>query len=472
MINWIKKTKYYILIFLVAEILVIAYFYNNLKEKEENYLQTKTEELKIAYSAIVNSYYMISKTIYNEIINKPEVIDIFKDAYISDEEKKDEIRKNLYNQLYPTYKNFEKINFVQLHFQLPDCSSFLRFHKPEKFGDNLAETRYIVKLANTKKINVTGFDIGSVYYGYRYVFPLFSNNNHIGSIEIGTTFNSIRKEMEKIFQKHFCFIMKKDIMERNLFPEEMEKYSVCNINSDYLIENKTLENQEISSSCNVNTEKIVDINKLVREKITENLNSDKDFAVYKKFKDEKIVLAFIPIKNYQGTKIAYIISYTIDPTISKFRNIFIEIIVFVSLLSLLIISFTFYFNNSKKTIKRNRDYLQSITDNITEGIVVLDVNHKIISINPAAEKFLGLFNHEVLFRNLNSVIDYRNSEGENIPPEKWLIFENLNYGLPYKAGAGFYITKDQKEIAVKLSGTPRYYENKLVGFLIVFQPVN
>jgi len=48
----------------------------------------------------------------------------------------------------------------------------------------------------------------------------------------------------------------------------------------------------------------------------------------------------------------------------------------------------------------------------------------------------------------------------------------LNYGLPYKAGVGFYITKDQKEIAVKLSGTPRYYENKLVGFLIVFQLVN
>ena len=63
---------------------------------------------------------------------------------------------------------------------LPDCASFLRFHRPEKFGDDLSPARYSIKLANEEKITAQGFEIGSSYHGYRYIFPLFYENLHIG----------------------------------------------------------------------------------------------------------------------------------------------------------------------------------------------------------------------------------------------------------------------------------------------------
>jgi hypothetical protein len=58
------------------------------------------------------------------------------------EKEKNEVRKKLYNSLLPFYERTSNIlNIRQLHFHLADNTSFLRFHKPEKFGDDL--TGYI-----------------------------------------------------------------------------------------------------------------------------------------------------------------------------------------------------------------------------------------------------------------------------------------------------------------------------------------
>ena len=131
--------------------------------------------------------------------------------------------------------------------------------------------------------------------------------------------------------------------------------------------------------------------------------------------------------------------------------------------------FIYYINYSKRIIKQSRDHLQSVTDNMTEGLIVLDTNNKIISINPAAEKMLGLYFHEIKGRNLGNIIDYKNKQGITILSDKWPIFDNINFGLTYKAEDSFFIIKNQKEIPLELSAAPRYKDADLIGFLIVFK---
>jgi len=472
MVAWLKKIKYYILIFLIIEIGTIAFLYNSLIDKEKNYYMKKTNDLQITYSAIVNSYSLISQIIYDEIVNKPEVIDIFSKAYLSDSTEQENIRKLLYQLLLPVYQNLKAKNFVNLHFLLPDCTSFLRFHRPEKFGDDLSVSRYSIKLANTEKINVQGFEIGSSYHGYRYIYPLFHENVHIGNLEMGISFNAFKEQMEKIFPEQFSFIMQKEIVEKNLFKDELDDYITSNISDQYLIEKTYLQSGNSSRNGNIEINEIDKINLAIRDKITENLQNEIPFAASVEFKNENYIVTLLPIRNPENVLIAYIISYAKDHTVMEYRKSFYWKLLPLSLIYLIIIFFIYYINYSNKIIKQSRDFLQSVTDNMIAGLVVIDTHYKVVSVNIAAEKMLGYYMHELKGRNFGNILYYKDLKGNILPPDKWPIFDNLNFGLTYRGEEGFFITGKDKEIPIELTATPHYKDINIIGYIIVFRPLS
>ena len=93
----------------------------------------------------------LSNSLFDNLVNIPTVIKIFKNAHISNDEEKGIIRKKLYDNLKNQYSRFTQYGVQQLHFHLPNNDSFLRFHKPKKFGDNLTNIRESVKYVNEYK---------------------------------------------------------------------------------------------------------------------------------------------------------------------------------------------------------------------------------------------------------------------------------------------------------------------------------
>lgn len=467
---WLNKIKYYALIFLIIEIAIIALLRNNVIKKENDYYLKKINDLKITYSTIVNSYSLLSQIIYDEIINEPEVIDIFSKAYISNPTEQTEIRNSLYQLLLPVYKNLENKNFVNLHFVLPDCASFLRFHRPEKFGDDLSPARYSIKLANEEKITAQGFEIGSSYHGYRYIFPLFYENLHIGSVEMGISFNAFREQMEKIFPEQFSFIMRKDMVEQSLFEDELDDYEISNISDYYLSEKISLQSQKSFQNGNIENNIINAINLTVRDEILQSLQNENSFALSVDVKNENFIITLMPIRNPENVLIAYIISYAKDDTVKEYRKSYYEILLPVSFIFLIIISFIFYINYSNKVIKQSRDFLQSVTDNMIAGLLVIDNNHKVVSANPAAEKMLGLYMHEMKGRDCGNILYYKDSKNNILPLNKWPVFEKLNFGLTYRGEEGFYIKNKYQEVPIEVTATPHYKDVNIVGYIILFRP--
>jgi len=84
----------------------------------------------------------------------------------------------------------ENLDVYQAHFHLPPATSFLRMHKPEKFGDDLSEIRQTVIQTNQQQQFVTGLEGGRVGYGARGVVPMFYQGEHTGSFEIGLNFST------------------------------------------------------------------------------------------------------------------------------------------------------------------------------------------------------------------------------------------------------------------------------------------
>ncbi|QDE31329.1 methyl-accepting chemotaxis protein [Shewanella polaris] len=76
----------------------------------------------------------------------------------------------------------------QFQFHLPPAISFLRVHKPEKFGDDLSSFRQTVIVTNRDKRPVKGLENGVAGIGIRGIMPVSYQNKHIGSVEFGMSF--------------------------------------------------------------------------------------------------------------------------------------------------------------------------------------------------------------------------------------------------------------------------------------------
>jgi methyl-accepting chemotaxis protein len=87
---------------------------------------------------------------------------------------------------FPTMKADYQVRQFQFH--LPPATSFLRVHKPEKFGDDLSGFRKTVVQANTTSQPVKGLEIGVAGLGVRGVVPIAVDGRHLGTVELGMSF--------------------------------------------------------------------------------------------------------------------------------------------------------------------------------------------------------------------------------------------------------------------------------------------
>lgn len=107
-------------------------------------------------------------------------------APILQEKFADGDRNALAELLLPSFKYMKKHYAVrQFQYHLPPATSFLRVHKPAKFGDDLTSIRKTIIETNKTKVPVRGLEKGRAGLGIRGLNPVSYNGQHIGSVEFG-----------------------------------------------------------------------------------------------------------------------------------------------------------------------------------------------------------------------------------------------------------------------------------------------
>jgi len=98
-------------------------------------------------------------------------------------------RNTLFNHLSPVYEKLKKnYNISQFHFHISPGVSFLRFHKPKKYGDEVESYRKTVSTALLKGQSSACLEKGVTGFGIRGVSPVYYEENIVGSIGIGYSF--------------------------------------------------------------------------------------------------------------------------------------------------------------------------------------------------------------------------------------------------------------------------------------------
>lgn len=135
----------------------------------------------------------------------------------------------------------------QLHFHLgPGSTSFLRVHRPSKFGDNMDQVRFTVVDVNRYGKPTKGFETGRVYSGIRGVVPVFHMDPEsrkrmlVGALEAGTSFAVILKELRKVTGADCAVFLTMDHMVKNIWPGFLaETLAVSNPVGRYVLEQTT-----------------------------------------------------------------------------------------------------------------------------------------------------------------------------------------------------------------------------------------
>jgi len=99
-------------------------------------------------------------------------------------------REGLAAEFVPAFASLQgTYDIRQFQFHLPPAESFLRVHKPEKFGDDLSSFRHTVVATNTEKQPISGLERGVAGLGIRGIAPIFHAGSHVGSVEFGLSFH-------------------------------------------------------------------------------------------------------------------------------------------------------------------------------------------------------------------------------------------------------------------------------------------
>jgi len=333
--NHHKQKIAFLIIFLLSSCIAILLTYQNFESKRDAYYTRLQSELKTAYEVITFANQEIARIFFETHINQPEILELYKQAVYSDEEVRNTVRRQLLKNFSSLYEKLKLRDVKQFHFHLPNSVSFLRFHRPEKYGDNLKGIRPSVEKANKELVAVSGFEEGCIYNGFRNVFPLIYNGEHLGSVEISMDFDAIRKQMEKQFSNRYALLVRRQVIENKVFEEEQINYKPSDLSEDFLYERDFDVDDTIKA-----------INKLLKSKIQERLRAGESFAVEAKEFDVARIVIFFPVKNIQGQHLAYIVSHKDDATVNNYYSEFIASIVVMIILIFVIVLLIYILTNT------------------------------------------------------------------------------------------------------------------------------
>lgn len=330
----------------------------------QTFNENQYNNYEIELLTITTNVKKVSDALYLSTINVPTIIDIFKNAHQSNDIEKNIIREKLYNTLKNNYEIFKVVGIQQLHFHLPNNDSFLRFHKPKKFGDNLTKIRESVRYVNENKKPIFGFEEGKIFNGYRFVYPLFDENKiHIGSVEISASLLSFKKVFQKTNKLQLDYILTKETVLNKVFESQLQNYLNYNSLKDFLIQTTLKENNDRNYQNDYQIDMFMD-DKEIKQNI---LPIKKQF--YCKIIDYKIYnIYFIPLLNdFTKKGVGYAVVFGESDYIKYFyKNIIISYSVFFFLS--ILISYILYRNQRSLIEKKEKDKFreEAYTDPLTQ----------------------------------------------------------------------------------------------------------
>lgn len=429
---------------------VAAYLlYQNWQYKQDNFLDQHASVVATAYHASVDSYALATQILVAESLLRPEVIATFARGVDGDPAA----RGQLHRLLERTYDDLVRRGIRQLHFHTATGHSYLRFHALDKFGDPLFDVRPSLRIANTEKRSVFGFEAGRIVSGFRYVFPLFAGERHLGSVETSVTFRSIRETMERIAPgREYAFVLRSDSVEGVVFKDTRNLYVPWTTNPDYFVEDP---DHKLPDSPPPATPRMraLDAALATDARVAAEMAAGKRFTLPVALQGEFWAASLIPVSDVTHRQVAYVVSYVAAPYLGELHKEFQRglAIAAVVLAALFLLAWRLW--RTQQQQRREADRLRAITDTIADGLYVMDADGRITLVNPAFTDILGYRPDQVSGRIGHDLFHAHDRAGAAVPLEQCPIYSSVRAGRSFR-GEETFRTREGACLEVEAAGRP------------------
>jgi len=251
-----SRTLLLVSIFIIlSDILFIVVNYYSSRSAVDADIRQWSTQVNHVFNLTMDSKAISMQQIAAYVANTTEVQNLFlqskkiyEDTTLKDKSSLlNKARNDLHEFVQPGWQNLtSQYDVRQLHFHFgPGSTSFLRVHRPEKFGDNMDTVRYTVVDVNTHLHPVRGFETGRVYSGIRGVVPVFATIEtgetvHVGALEAGTSFTNMLEILSNELDSDLAILLHKAHVEANMWPDFIrDHFSKTQIAGDFFLESFT-----------------------------------------------------------------------------------------------------------------------------------------------------------------------------------------------------------------------------------------
>lgn len=210
------------LIILLSDGLFIFVNYTATQETLYENLARQGHQQEISFQLNLRDQGLHMQQFATYLANQPEIRDLFLAGKQAVEregggrggEEAMRIRQELFDMVSPGWQKVTgNYQVRQLHFHLgPRDISFLRVHKPGKFGDDLSTIRHTITHAIEENRPTHGFESGRVYAGIRGVVPIRVEHpdgsvSVAGALETGSSFTQMLDVLEADIGASFSVLL-------------------------------------------------------------------------------------------------------------------------------------------------------------------------------------------------------------------------------------------------------------------------
>ena len=440
----------------------------NWEYKEQRYLEQQAAVVATAYRASVDSYALATRILVDETVRRPDVIAILARGMEGDPAA----RGQLFRRLAPTYDRLVAQGIRQLHFHTPTAHSYLRFHALERYGDPLFDLRPSLRIANTEKRPVSGFEAGRVISGFRYVFPLFDGERHLGSVEISLPFRSIRDAMARNDPgREYAFVIRRQAVDAVLFDQRRGLYAPWPVNADFALEDPHLKLPDAPPPPPEAVKKI-DARLAADVRLQTAMAANRTFTLPVYDVDGRHwAVSFVPVFDVAGSPAAYVVSYAEAPYLGILRDEFLRLLLGTAIALLALFGLALGLWRARQRARLEAERLKTVTDTIADGVYVMDHAGRLVLVNPALCELLGYPAQELIGRVGHDLFYAHNRDGDQMPIEDCPIYRAVGRGEAY-FGMEWFRKRDGALIEVEVSSRPfSRGDDRIAGSVTVVRDV-
>ncbi len=445
------------------------FLHKAMRQKQQAHFSEHQSTFDTAYRASIQMYRLAIENFYANTIDRTEVLELLSTAVTTDGRQRDLARGRLYRQLYTAYQAVKADIPLQLQFYLPDGTSLLRFHKPDRYGDPFLESQESIRLANTEKRPVHGFETGKVRSGFRYVYPLIYQNRHLGSIAACVTAKGIRDALAELDpNREYAFLLNSDLTKPLIFPEQQWLYSPSKLHPDFLLEDA---NAILPESPPRLSPAAININSQLRNdpQVQSVLKQGLPLTTCTEIDGENYIVSFLPIKDVRQRIAGYLVSYSDDPSYKAFFQEFMVYLITMTIVAAIITILMLRLRRWTLALSTEEHNLQAMNQALAEGVYVTNPYGLIERINPAACKILGYSEEELLGKTAHDLF-HSHSGNAYLKKEECPFFQAVSQGKNF-TGEEPFRHKSGAILTVEVACRPIQDKENYLGAVTAFHDI-